>query len=150
MTRLTRPRLERMIGGVCGGLGLYFGIDPVIVRLVFVVLAFTNGIALVLYPILWLVMPDEPVALPPDARFDPQTGQPLPLRPAPPALPLHTPVPNPAQRHRNLALVLLGIGAVVLLSNLGQLLHVNLGDIGLPLLLVGFGLYLLRGTRTKG
>jgi phage shock protein C len=38
--RLYRSRKDRLVGGVCGGLGAYFGIDPVIVRLVFVVLTF--------------------------------------------------------------------------------------------------------------
>ncbi|MDQ5851316.1 MAG: PspC domain-containing protein, partial [Chloroflexota bacterium] len=49
-----------MIAGVCSGLGLYFGLDPVIIRLLFVVLALTTGLTLILYPILWVVMPSAP------------------------------------------------------------------------------------------
>jgi phage shock protein C len=58
-SRLTRSRTDRVIGGVCGGLGYYFGIDPVIVRLIFVVLAFTPPlVTLIIYPILWLITPE--------------------------------------------------------------------------------------------
>ena len=80
VSRLFRPRTDRIIGGVCGGLGLYFGLDPVIVRLIFVVLALSTGLTLILYPILWAIMPSAPEipVLPPDARFDPLTGHPLP------------------------------------------------------------------------
>ncbi len=56
--RLMRSRHDRMISGVCGGLGVYFEIDPTIVRLVMVLLAFT-GIGVLLYPALWIVMPSE-------------------------------------------------------------------------------------------
>ncbi|GAC1354414.1 MAG: PspC domain-containing protein [Herpetosiphon sp.] len=147
MTRLIRPRTERMIGGVCGGLGHYWGIDPVIVRLVFVVLALTNGIGLIAYLILWFIMPDDHTysALPPDARFDPQTGLPLPHVAAPPS-DVHTPAP--LRRHYTLALVLLAIGALVLLNNVGEIMHIDVGNIGLPILLIGFGVYLLRRHRT--
>lgn len=55
--RLTRSRNEVIIAGVCGGLAEYFGIDPVIVRLIFVLVTLTSGIGLLVYPILWLVMP---------------------------------------------------------------------------------------------
>jgi phage shock protein C len=55
--RLTRSRTEVIIAGVCGGLAEYFAIDPVIVRLIFVLVTLTSGIGLLVYPILWLVMP---------------------------------------------------------------------------------------------
>jgi phage shock protein C len=48
-----------MVGGVCGGLGVYLGIDPTIVRLFFVLLAFAKGIGFALYFILWIVVPRE-------------------------------------------------------------------------------------------
>jgi phage shock protein C len=46
-----------MIAGVCGGLAEYFGLDPVIVRLIFVLVTLTTGIGFIVYPVLWLVMP---------------------------------------------------------------------------------------------
>lgn len=59
--RLTRSRTDAMVGGVCGGLGVYLGIDPTIVRLFFVLLAFAKGIGFALYFILWIVVPREGV-----------------------------------------------------------------------------------------
>lgn len=57
--RLFRSETDKMIGGVCGGLGRHLDIDPVLVRLFFVLLAFANGIGLLLYIGLWIVMPSE-------------------------------------------------------------------------------------------
>ncbi len=57
--RLYRSRTDRMIWGVCGGLAKYFNIDPVIVRIVFVVLALANGIGILAYIILAIVVPLE-------------------------------------------------------------------------------------------
>ncbi len=151
--RLFRPRTDRMIGGVCGGLGLYFGVDPVIMRLLFVVLALTTGLTVILYPILWIVMPNGAPAqtLPPGARFDPQTGQPLPQEPASTGqtVRLQPPPVTPAAaggRNRTLALVLVGVGALILLDRLGSFVGFDLKGVVVPLLLVGLGVYLLRGT----
>jgi len=57
--KLFRSRTERILFGVCGGLGQYFNIDPVIVRIVFVILTFFSGIGLLLYIILIIVVPRE-------------------------------------------------------------------------------------------
>ena len=48
---------NRVIGGVCGGLGEYFGIDPIIFRIIAVVLIFFHGAGLLLYLIAWICMP---------------------------------------------------------------------------------------------
>jgi phage shock protein C len=152
--RLTRSTTDRMIAGVCGGLGQYFGVDPVIVRLIFVVLAFTTFLTPLIYPVLWLIMPESgtaPVVLPPDARYDPLTGEPLPPRSAEGAA--HTaesqaPAAAPSGRNRALGLLLLGVGAIVLLNTIGdmlsRLLGLDLSNVLFPLLLVGLGVYLLR------
>ncbi len=58
-TRLYRSRKDRLIGGVCGGLGAYFGIDPVIVRLVFVAAAIWGGLGFLTYLVLWIIIPPE-------------------------------------------------------------------------------------------
>lgn len=58
--RLMRSRDDRLLGGVAGGLGAYFGIDPVIVRLVFVVLALAGGGGVLAYLIAWIVIPEAP------------------------------------------------------------------------------------------
>ena len=57
--RLYRSKTESMIGGVCGGLGAYFGIDPTLVRLIFVLLAVFGGGGVLIYLILWIVIPLE-------------------------------------------------------------------------------------------
>lgn len=54
-----RSRTDRIFGGVCGGIAHYFGIDTLPVRLLFVVLAITAGAGLLLYLLLWIVMPLE-------------------------------------------------------------------------------------------
>ena len=56
-TRITKSKTDRVIDGVCGGLAEYFGIDSLIVRLVFVALIFTNGIGIILYIVLMIIMP---------------------------------------------------------------------------------------------
>jgi phage shock protein C len=57
--RITRSRSERMIAGVAGGIATYFNIDPMFIRLAFIVLALINGIGAVLYFVLWLIVPNE-------------------------------------------------------------------------------------------
>jgi phage shock protein C len=54
---LRRSRDNRVIAGVCGGLGEYLGVDPVLLRIAFVVLAFT-GSGVLLYIIGWIIMPE--------------------------------------------------------------------------------------------
>ena len=58
--RLYRSRQERMVAGVCGGLGQYFNLDPVIFRLGFVILAF-GGFGVLLYIIFVIVVPERPL-----------------------------------------------------------------------------------------
>lgn len=48
---------NRKIGGVCGGVGEYFGIDPTIVRILWFLSIFLDGIGLLAYFIAWLVIP---------------------------------------------------------------------------------------------
>lgn len=57
--RLYRSRSNRVVAGVAGGLGEAFNIDPVIVRLVFVVLGLMNGFGVLLYLAMWLLVPNE-------------------------------------------------------------------------------------------
>lgn len=57
--RLYRSRSDRLLWGVCGGLGAYFDIDPVIIRVLFVVATFSGGIGIIAYIILAIVVPLE-------------------------------------------------------------------------------------------
>jgi phage shock protein PspC (stress-responsive transcriptional regulator) len=60
--RLRLSAAERMIGGVCGGLGEYFELDPVLFRAAFLVLAFVGGLGILLYLVLWLLIPGPAAA----------------------------------------------------------------------------------------
>jgi phage shock protein C len=62
--RLYRSKKERMLGGVCGGLGEYFRLDPTFIRLIFIVVWFLTGFIpmLIIYIILWLLIPLAPEA----------------------------------------------------------------------------------------
>jgi len=57
--KLYRSRNNRIIAGVCGGLAKHLGIDPLLVRLFFILLIFANGTGLFLYLILFLLVPLE-------------------------------------------------------------------------------------------
>lgn len=59
--RLYRSRTERMIGGVCGGLGQFLGIDPTIIRLTFFLVTLVLPITPLLYLTLMLLIPDGPL-----------------------------------------------------------------------------------------
>ena len=58
--KLYRSNKDKKLAGVCGGLGEYFQIDPVIIRLIFVLIAFGGGAGLLIYLIMALVIPNNP------------------------------------------------------------------------------------------
>jgi phage shock protein C len=55
--RLHRSRTEKMIAGVCGGIAEYLNVDPTLVRVLWVFIALLAGSGVLLYLILWIVMP---------------------------------------------------------------------------------------------
>jgi phage shock protein C len=61
--QLTRSNTQRMIAGVCGGLGEYFSIDPIIARLIFVLVTLTSGVGIPVYILLWILMPRKNVSV---------------------------------------------------------------------------------------
>ena len=65
--RLYRSRTDRMFAGVAGGLGDYLGLDPTIIRLLFVFVALGAGSGFVIYLALMLIVPEEPLAAPPSS-----------------------------------------------------------------------------------
>jgi phage shock protein PspC (stress-responsive transcriptional regulator) len=62
MQTLYRPRDDRMIAGVCSGIARRFGIEPTIVRILFVASLFLPGPQILIYLAGWLLMPDESLA----------------------------------------------------------------------------------------
>jgi phage shock protein C len=57
--KLYRSRKNKVLGGVCGGLGEYFDIDPSLIRLLWVVVFLMGGSGLLIYIIFWIVLPEE-------------------------------------------------------------------------------------------
>jgi phage shock protein C len=128
---------DRIIGGVCSGLATGFHVNPIWVRIAFVLLAFLQGIGLFLYIVLWLVMPDR-IEGPAGTRsgFDSmasdvkRVGAELQaqfgglFRSRPAATPSGQASPESAPRPRRsqsllLGVVLVAVGAILLLANTG-------------------------------
>lgn len=64
--QLFRSRNQRIVAGVCGGLGDFFGIDPTIIRLLFVFgVIFGYGVLALVYLVLFLVVPEETITTTP-------------------------------------------------------------------------------------
>jgi phage shock protein C len=61
-SRLHRSRRERIVFGVCGGLGDYFEVDPTLIRLAFVLITLAGGAGVLAYIILAIVIPEEGAA----------------------------------------------------------------------------------------
>jgi len=59
MKKIYRSKTQKIIGGVCGGFGEYFDIDPVIIRVIWFILLL-GGVGLLAYIIAWIIIPIEP------------------------------------------------------------------------------------------
>lgn len=57
--KLYRSQNDKMLGGVCGGIAEYFGIDPTIIRLVFVLIFFAEGAGFLAYLVGWIIIPEK-------------------------------------------------------------------------------------------
>jgi phage shock protein C len=72
-----RSRSERVVAGVCGGVGRYLGVDPVLLRIAFIILALANGLGVVAYVVAWVAIPEEQPDQPPGPPSEPrrETGR---------------------------------------------------------------------------
>jgi len=61
--KLYRSREDRWVGGVCGGLARYLDVDPIVIRLIALILVLCAGGGLLVYIIAWIVIPEEPDSL---------------------------------------------------------------------------------------
>lgn len=59
MNGLSRPRSGRVVAGVCAGLARRFGLTPTVVRLLFVLSCLLPGPQLLVYAVLWVVVPED-------------------------------------------------------------------------------------------
>ena len=57
--KLYRSNTNRVFAGVCGGIGEYFNIDPIIVRIIWVVVTFLGGAGVLAYVIAWIIIPEQ-------------------------------------------------------------------------------------------
>ncbi|HLD62581.1 MAG TPA: PspC domain-containing protein [Candidatus Norongarragalinales archaeon] len=58
--RLYLSNKDKKIAGVCGGVAQYLGIDPTIVRLIWLLLAFAGGFGILAYLVAWIIVPRNP------------------------------------------------------------------------------------------
>jgi phage shock protein C len=58
--KLYRRRTDRMLAGVCGGLADFFNLDATLIRVLFVVLTLLGGSGLVIYLVMWILVPEAP------------------------------------------------------------------------------------------
>jgi phage shock protein PspC (stress-responsive transcriptional regulator) len=126
--QLRRSRTDKILGGVNGGLAEYSGIDPLLWRVGFVALALAGGTGIVVYLLLWLLMPAGPPA--PTGAEAPSVGR-RTRRPVGPRSPVG---------RITIAAMLIVLGVLVLVD---RLLGADLGPrayIGSALLVVGLGL----------
>lgn len=137
--RLYRSRKDSVIGGVCGGLGEYLDVDPVIVRVALVLLVLAKGLGILAYIIAWIVMPQRP-----EDEIRVEEGKPATVEPS-----------NSAVREKKNdvwvkflpGVILIAIGMYFLADEFWWWWRL---DWLAPALLVGGGLYLIfRGTRNK-
>ena len=127
--QLRRSRTDKVLGGVSGGLAEYSGIDALLWRVGFVALALAGGTGIVVYLLLWLLMPVGPAAYGPNAYGPP--GAPPVQVPAGP----RSPIPG-----ITMAVLLIVVGALALITRFSAW---DLGPrafIGSALLVVGLGL----------
>lgn len=146
---LRRSRRDRMVFGVCGGLGEYFGIDPLLVRLAFVLVSLAGGSGILAYLLLAVVLPDERRA--PTAGRDGLRHHLADLQSEAGDLAdeVRGSLGAPSDGMRRVTrgpqlagVVLLGLGVISLLGNLGWLSWFHWGVLW-PLLLVALGAVVL-------
>lgn len=139
--RFYRSTTDKKIAGVAAGLAEYFMIDPMLIRLLFVVVALAGGGGVLIYIILWIVTPEKP-------RDPFQTAQ-KPFEEQPPVNDVNQNptmeenASKPAPRRRgNLigALVLITLGVLFLMDEF--IPHLDFGDLW-PILLIVIGIGLL-------
>ena len=140
--RLERSRTNRVIGGVCGGLGDYLDIDPTFVRLVMVILGF-GGIGILIYIVLLVLMPQPGQSMP----FVRPAGATAPIDSAAPAAPAVVDPAGAERRRGAVGILLVALGAIFMLGNLGFLRGLDWKYIW-PLVIIALGVYLtLQRTR---
>jgi len=151
MKRLYRSRSNAVIGGVCGGIGEYFSVDPILVRLAWVLTIFLGGAGLFAYIVAWLIIPSNPGQEWDDdwhwstrVRQEGAAGGAVPEGVVDPQ---YQPTSSTVRRShsdgpRTFGLILVLVGGFLLVRNF--LPHFALGRLW-PLLLIGIGVVIVLG-----
>lgn len=153
MKRLYKSNKDKMFAGVCGGIAEYFDIDPVIVRLLFVIFFFIGGAAILAYLVGMIILPQSPVGAASET-VSPTTSTSPP--PADTAAASNKPAPA-SQNNAPLVIgiLLVAVGAFFLMGNIPFLrssywwLRWHLKDIIVPAIFIGIGAALLINSRRK-
>ena len=151
--RLYRSITDKKIGGVCGGLADYFDIDPLLVRLLFIILVIVAGGGVLLYLILWIITPEQPVFTD-QSQSQQKAADPEPRQEAPRDTYESRPKDIPQQmtrterKHRGSlvgALVLITLGVLFLADEF--IPSISFGDLW-PVILIVIGVGLLINSMT--
>ncbi|MCA9953932.1 MAG: PspC domain-containing protein [Ardenticatenaceae bacterium] len=133
-SRLTRSETDKMIAGVCGGLAEYLNLDPVWVRLLFVLLIFASGIGIPIYLVLWVIMPRVETAGQPGSTVLQDNFEDLSQT--------FSEKMNRLSRPGTIGTLLILFGVYFLLTQLGWFHWLN-GAIFWPIVIIGAGVYML-------
>jgi phage shock protein PspC (stress-responsive transcriptional regulator) len=140
-----------MLGGVCGGLAEYFAIDPVIVRLIFVLAVIFGGSGILAYIILWIIIPQKPFIITPFNSNQP-VGSSQPSEDEKKSenseLNMSSLNINKTQVNRSFyaGSFLILLGGIFLLDNFVP--HFHFGDFW-PLILIGLGFAIILNARNN-
>lgn len=138
---ISRSRQNRILGGVAAGLAEYLSIDPLVVRILFVISGFFSGIGILLYIIMWIVVPEENIT-----NFSATDN--LNNKDTTSDSGVNFTIPKKKNKNGQVVfgIVLIFIGVFFLGIEVFSFL--NFEDL-LPILLVGFGIYLLWNSKNK-
>lgn len=131
--RLFRSRNDRVIAGICGGLGEYFDIDPTIFRIIFVIVAVAGGVSILIYILGMFIIPEEP-----GAKIQSDTDKPESHKTE--AVESTVKKTNRNSSNATGGVILILVGVLFLLNNL---LNINVWGNFWPLILVVVGLSIM-------
>jgi len=145
--KLSRSVKDKVIGGVAGGLAEYFEIDPVLVRVLFVVSLFFHGAGFIAYIILWIIVPEAPYVFETASNAGPSetTSAETGSKPDDAAAAYFKNLEEKkSRRNRNIGIVLTVIGIIFLADNFIPRIH--FGDFW-PIILIAIGVSLLLNSK---
>jgi len=148
--KLYRSVTDKMLAGVCGGLAEYFAIDPVIIRLIFVLAVIFGGSGILAYIILWIVIPVKPFIITP-FNSNPPSGSSEPSeeeKKSENSQFYMNIVNEKPQNNRSIyaGAFLILLGGIFLLDNFVP--HFHFGDFW-PLILIGLGFAIILNARNN-